>query len=175
MVDGAAQVGDIDLARLVLAEGADAQRGVDELRRRPRAAVLARAPDDADAEVAVEVGSDQRGELGPAIAVAAGDRALSGRVVVFEDRVGRNAQGALDGVVEDRRAFLGLPAVIAAGDAGRLKIHLFARALADVGDEQVAGLAVERDAPGVAHAERPDLAARAGRVDERVARRRRAG
>src|SRR5262245_4137833 len=125
MVDGSGQVGDIDLAGLVLAEGADAQRGIDELRGGPRAAVLARAPDDADAEVAIEVGSDQRGKLAAAIAVAARDRALSGRVVVFEDRVGRNAHRALDSVVEDRRAFLGLPTVIAAGNAGRLKIHLF--------------------------------------------------
>src|SRR5262245_52854052 len=175
MMDGAPrQVGDIDLAGFVLAERADAQRGVDELRGRPRAAVLARAPDDAGAEVAVEVGAGQRGELAAAVAVAAGNRALSGRVVVFEDRVGRHAHRALHGTVEDRRAFLGLPAVIAAGDAGRLEIHLLARPLADVGDEQVAGLAVERDAPGIAHAERPDLAARARRADERIAGSRRA-
>src|SRR5262249_23328176 len=175
MMDGAPrQVGDIDLAGFVLAERADAQRGVDEPRGRPRAAVQTRAPDDAGAEVAVEVGARQRGELAAAVAVAAGDRALSGRVVVFEDRVARPARRALHGAVEDRRAFLGLPAVIAAGDAGRLKIHLFARALADVGDEQVAALAVERDAPRIAQAERPDLAARAWRVDERIARRRRA-
>ncbi len=55
-------------------------------------------------------------------------------------------------------AFAGLPAVVAAaGCSGGLIVDLFAVAVADVADEEVAGGAVEGESPGVAEACGPDF------------------
>src|SRR5205085_8949608 len=43
--------------------------------------------------------------------------------------------------------------------------------LADVGDPEIAGRAIEAESPRIAKAERPDLAARAGAIHERIRRR----
>ena len=51
-----------------------------------------------------------------------------------------------------------LPAVVeAALAAGRLEVDLLPEVLADVADPEIAGLAVERELPWVADAERPDF------------------
>jgi hypothetical protein len=107
--------------------------------------------------------------------------------------VGRTAAGVVVGVVEDRigettRAFAArrrvlvldqalatVPAVVGAGTADDARrgaesvVDLLTLALADVGDDQVAALAVEREAPWVAQAVGKDLVP-AGRADEGVVR-----
>ena len=55
-------------------------------------------------------------------------------------------------------AFRDPPAVILAARTARvLKVNLLEQVLADIADVEVAGQAVEGEAPGVAQAERPDF------------------
>ncbi len=54
------------------------------------------------------------------------------------------------------------PAVVRAADAGDFEVHFLDRALADIADQQVAGLAVEAPAPRVAQSVAPDLVAGGG-------------
>src|ERR1043165_1064508 len=164
----ARDVGDVELAARVLAEGADGERRREHRPRGPRAVGLRGAPDRARAIVAVEVDATQPRETRAAIAIAAGDRAAEA-VAVLEDRHGQAGGRAVGrGVVAVRR-FHETPAVVlAAGAARRLQVDLFVLVLADVGHPEVAGLAVEGETPRVAQAVRPDLAARAGARGERV-------
>src|SRR3954447_16465247 len=70
------------------------------------------------------------------------------------------------------RALHGVPAVVFAATAGRgLKVDLFVSVLADVGDPQVRGRAIEGEAPRIAQTHRPDLSARAAYARERIIRR----
>ena len=92
----------------------------------------------------------ERRETDSAIAVTAYDGTVPCAVIVLEDRIGGRTDCTWDVRVEDERPLLVLPAIVSAGTAGRLKVHLFAGPLADIGDQQVAGLAVEAEAPGIA-------------------------
>src|SRR5690606_33165659 len=58
-----------------------------------------------------------------------------------------------------------------AAAVGRLEVDLLDRVLADVADVEVAGQAVEAEAPRVAQAERPDLVPDVRVVHERIGRR----
>ncbi len=107
-----------------------------------------------------------RGALAP-VDVAAGDR-LADIVAVL-----RNGRGEPLPV-----ALLGFVAVVALGDwpavvvsalvIRGLEIHVLPRVLPHIGDVQVAGLAVEAEAPRIAQARRPDLGPGALLVDEGV-------
>ena len=104
-----------------------------------------------------------------AVDVAAGDRAAE-RVGVLGDRedVVRRRRAAGDAAV---LALHDVPAVVAAARARvEFAVDLLVAILADVGDEEVAGRAVEADPPRVAQAPGPDCVG-AGRADERVVRR----
>src|SRR5262249_36764423 len=143
-------------------EGGDGQAGEQQRRRGPGAAALYATPDLAGTEVAVDISAGERGKPAAAVTIAAGDRTVSVDVIVNEHRIGRRTGRARDRGVEDQQTFLTPPAVVAAAAAGRLEVHLFFGALADVGDQEVMGLPVEGDAPGIAQAERPDFGPRAG-------------
>src|SRR4051794_15842874 len=68
-------------------------------------------------------------------------------------------------------ALVHAPAEVPAARAARAReVDLLHRVLADVADRQVAGAAVEREAPRVAEPVGVDLAARAGAPRERVRR-----
>ena len=82
---------------------------------------------------------------------------------VFEQRQRDAGVAAVRRRVEAVQPFHLPPAVVFAADARRgLEVDLLERVLADVADPEVAGRAVEGEAPRIAQAVRPDLAARAG-------------
>src|SRR3972149_12326112 len=60
------------------------------------------------------------------------------------------------------------PVVLAPGASRRLKVDLLVLILAYIGNVEVAGATVERETPGVAEAERPDLAPVPGASRKRV-------
>src|SRR5262245_31935409 len=65
-----------------------------------------------------------------------------------------------------------IPAVVhAAGSAGGLEVDFLEAVLSDVGDEQVAGAAIEREAPRIAQSEVPDFLCGGHAARERIARR----
>ena len=70
--------------------------------------------------------------------------------------------------VEEQRAFLDVPAVVAAGDDA---VDFLDVVLPDVADIEVAAFAVEGHAEGIAEAEREDLLDRTRLGDERIVRR----
>src|SRR5688500_1643870 len=102
---------------------------------------------------------------GATIDVAAGDRAAE-RVVVFGNRLGKPLRVAALLGLKAMASFDDVPAPILAALAGRLKVDPLVAVLADVGDVQIAGGAVEGEAPGVAQPVRPDLGAGAWLADE---------
>src|SRR5580765_2575466 len=165
-------VDDVELAARVLAEGAD---GADRASARGElpgvvadvlcvAAGDAReAPDEARAEVAVEVPAAEVGHPAAAVHEPAGDRAparMPGagrravlRVAVLEDRRREPARVAPSRGIEAVPALHATPAVVHAGHEGRgLHVDLFPAVLSHVGDVEVAGGAVEAVAPRVAEA-----------------------
>src|SRR5262249_52173810 len=96
-------------------------------------------------------------------------RALAARVRVVVDR--QRQRGVVAGAAREAGAGEALhaaPAVVVAALASRLEVDLLDRVLADVADPQVAGLAVEAPAPGVAHAVVPDRGHEAGIAHEGV-------
>ena len=117
----------------------------------------------------------ERGQVGRADDVAARDRAVPRRVRPHEHR--RHVRRRRQRLRRDPHVPLErVPAVERPGArAARREVDLLPRALADVGEREVAGGAVEREAPGVAEAEGPDLRPRASDADERVAGRDRVG
>src|SRR5262249_59457036 len=126
----------------------DRKRRVHQLRGRPCHPALRRGPDPSGAEVAVEEAARVLRKATAAVAVAAGDRAAE-RVIVFEDRERERAVVAAGRRVEAGRSLHEAPAVVlAAGARGGLEVHLFTRALADVRDEEIAGLAGGAGWPG---------------------------
>ena len=100
-------------------------------------------------------------------------------VVVLEDRIDQGQESRRRAGAEVVQSFLEPPAVVTAAEARRLVVDLLEGVLADVADQHRPGAAqprrVEREAPGVADAERPDLVERRsrqrGHADERVVRR----
>src|SRR4051812_24368118 len=85
----AVEVGQVDLARLVLAEGADPRAGLEHLGRHPAPRPVARQrPQPTRAVVAEDVDPAERGGALAAVDVAAGDRAAQA-VVVLGDRRGQ--------------------------------------------------------------------------------------
>ena len=174
-VDVAAAVArHVDVPRLVLAEGGDLNRRVEQQVVLPRARIVLQRPDAAGAEVAVEVATQHPRVSACAVDVAARHGAVPPRVVVLKDGQRQPRRVARGGVrVEAVRALHDAPAVVLAAAAQRgLEVYLLPCALPHVGDEEVEGRAVEREAPRVAHAERPDFGAEARGREEGVRRRR---
>src|SRR5688500_9396524 len=91
---------------------------------------------------------------------------------VLEDRQRQRPVVAVGRWIEAVRPFHQPPSVVAAAGASRLEVDFFPLALADVGDEHVAGDAIETESPWVAIAVRPDLRTRTGSQHEGVADRR---
>jgi hypothetical protein len=142
----------------------DADRGAGDLRHLLGAIALkAGGPQSACLPVAKEVSAAQLGEALAAIDPAAGD-AAGNRVRQRDQR--RADRRWPDRVRLDRlRAFHCRPAVVAALlDA----VDHLPQFPADVADEQLAGLAVEAHAPGIAEAIRPNLRTSARQLYERV-------
>ncbi len=149
------------------------RRREQQLLRGPHARVGAgRRPEQVGAFVCRRVGARERRDRVAAIAIAADDRdARRMRVVEDRRRVARRRRAAQR--TDARRAdvaFHDPPAVIASGCARPgIEIDLLARALAHVADKEIAGQPVEREAPRVAQAVRPDFGtlASAGAVARR--------
>jgi hypothetical protein len=160
-----AAVDHVEVARLILAERGHHVAQVDERRAggAPAGAGLGRGPDLAGAVVGVEVRAAHALHRA-AVAEAAGDRAAPGGMVVVDDRRGRlhDRGGARRTGVEIVVALEAAPAVVAAADADGLEAHFLDVALADVADQHVASLAVERPAPRIAQPVGPDLVAGLG-------------
>src|SRR5262249_14590627 len=155
------QVREVVLASLVLPERADIHGRIQQQRRDPRAAgILAERPDLPGAVIGIDVRAAQGVQRGTAVHVAAGDRAAPATVVVLRDREHQTPH--VTGVgIEAVQALHDAPAVVLAAAArSRLAIDLLVQVLADVADIQVARRAVEAPTPGVAQAQRPDLATR---------------
>src|SRR5438477_2742781 len=150
-----AVVDDVQLPVVVLAERNDQCAGLEHFRGPPCAV---RCPDPSATVVAVEVDAGERRPARAAVAVAAGDGAAV-RVRVLgarEDaarrarRIGRKAMAPLHGRPAEVRA---------ARRRERQRVDLLPRILADVAEEQLAGGAIEAEAPWIAESEGPDLAA----------------
>src|SRR5690606_13899971 len=144
-------VDEVELPGGVLAEAGDVEAGVQQGLELP-AQRGAAGPHAARHEVAEHVRALELGHGAAAVDVAAGD----GAPPVLAPRVGEGGQRqALRGgvAVGVQVAGLGLhqrPAVVApAAGAGRLDVDLLEAVLAHVGDVEVAGGAVEAEAPRV--------------------------
>src|SRR3954452_23537966 len=162
----------VQLAGDVFAEGTDVERRREQRARKPARADLRRFPDRAGAVVAVEIRALERRDLRAAVAIAAADGASAAGVGVLEQREDDAGIDAVGGRVVAVHPFHLSPAVIFAADARRrLEIDFLERALADIPDPEVAGGAIETEAPWIADAVRPYLAARAGALRERIRRR----
>ena len=124
------------------------------------------APDETGAVVAVEVAADRRRDLRAAVDVAAGDGAAV-RVRVLGDRrvVDAPRQQLRDPVVQVRALEAVPPEVRDRLRAALQVVDLLPRVLTDVADVEVAGLAVEAEAPRVPQAVRDERPARALGVD----------
>src|SRR5438132_6704255 len=171
----AAQVDDVELAPRVEAERADVERAAGKEGRgvilRGPGIAGAEAPDEAAAEVRVEVAPAQIGHAAAAVDESAGDRAagrvrrlgsgaavLRRAVAVVEDgerEPGHGARGERHGEVrrvEAVQALHDVPAVVATARerGGGHEVDLLEEVLPDVGDVEVAGGAVEGVAPRVA-------------------------
>src|SRR6478752_2152302 len=143
----------VDLAGPVDAEGRDRAERADLT----GGAAGPAEPDASRDEVGVDVpAGDQLLVLRAAVHVAAGD-GLAERVRVRGDRSAvRGARDASARVI-DAVALAARPAEVPAALACRDAVDLLDGVLADVTDPEVAGLGVDRGAPRVAHAVRPDL------------------
>ena len=119
----------------------------------------------------MHIPAGKRGKVGCADDVAARDRAVTLRVRPHEHR--RRVRGRRQRLRGDPCDSLErVPAVEGAcTGAARREVDFLPGVLADVGEHEVPGRAVEREAPGVAQAVGPDLRARAADAGERVARR----
>ena len=132
------------------------------------------APDEAPAEIAVEIHAGEVGVTLPSVTVAAGDCATGKIVVVFEDRQRRAAVEkvvAASGwvVIETVHSFQHAPPIIlTAAAACRLEIHFFPGILSDIADKEVPGQSIERAAPGITQPVGPDLVQRVIVVDKRI-------
>src|SRR5262249_35066474 len=99
---------------------------------------------------------------------AARDRAVPLLVTLLDE--GQHGAGGVRRTVRVR-AFESVPTEVRAGlFAGREAVDLLPRALPDVGDPQVAGLGVEREAPRVPQPVHPDLGPATARHERVVGR-----
>ena len=166
----------VELAVVVLPERLDLLDG-----EVPRAVVDDGAAVDLQAADARRRSSRRRGRCPArpgivlaAVHVAAGDRAARRRGCTRRSGStrARRVLAALEGVgaLHLVPAQVGALAGVEAGD-GREPVDLLEGVLADVGDPEVAGGAVEGEPPRVAHAVEPDLGRALVAVGERVARR----
>src|SRR4029077_5210754 len=106
-----------------------------------------------------------------AISIASGDGARTVGVAVLKDRKDQTGLIALSGVV-GMESFHDVPAVVlTAGAHRRLKVDLFVQVLADIADEKIARLAIEREAPRISQAVSPDFVTGIRASDERIQRR----
>src|SRR5262249_37759666 len=130
----------------------------------------AEAPHPALTVVAIKIESRGRRGCRPTIDVAPGDRAAL-RVVVVEQRQGEAALVAAGGGAVAGGAFHAVPAEVETfaklGRAGG-DVDLFVCVLSHVGDIEVAGLAIEAEAPGIAEPIGPDLLAHTALPHERI-------
>ncbi len=102
--------------------------------------------------------------------MAADDGAVAVKVCVDGDGAGQSAGGAGVAARIAGVTFVEGPTVVLAAVArGGLVIDLLDLTLADVPDEEIAGGAIEAEAPGIAQPIGPDLGARARLVDKGVA------
>ena len=164
-VDGAAERRGVDATAAVLAEARHVGHGQPQRARRARRQRGAR--DDARAVVAVQVGARELGQGGVAHDVAAGDRAR-GAVRVLDDRQDGSRRGAGRSVARiGVQALVLVPAVVGARAVARGggEVDLLVAVLADVADDEVAGVAVVGEAPRVAQAVGEDRDGAGGRVD----------
>ena len=105
-----------------------------------------------DAAVAVDVAAEQRRQAGIAYDVAARDRAEAFGMELLQR--GRRRAGGAGGVAHPRRIALeARPAVV----GRQAEVDLLDGVLADVGDRDLPGRAIEREAPRVAQAARDHL------------------
>src|SRR4029079_846557 len=164
LVDGPGARDDIELALRVFAErvqGGDREAEGLTVLQRPRVSGL----DPAASLVTEEITAALGRHLGAAVDETADDRGSDATAV----RILREDQfaGALDALVlraarPAEVALVMVPAVVlrcAADPGGVQEVDLLAVGLADAGDVQVAGHAVERRAPGVAQPVADDLPA----------------
>ena len=165
---GPLELEQVELARVVLAEGDEPQPGVGQ-RAVPGDAAGRRAAGPRPCPT----GSRRRHrsptrsvEAAAAIDIAAGDR--GGLGVGMVDRRRQDRRGPAPALGADGLAALeDAPAVVAAAlDA----VDQLPQLPADVADPEVAGRPVEAHPPGVAQAVGPDLGPGAGELDERVVR-----
>ncbi len=157
---------DVKLASLIFSKGSDGKLGavIEQYLALPGAVTLLDgAPDEAPAEIAVEIHAGEVGVTLPSVTVAAGDCAPGKIVVVFEDWQRRAAVEkvvAATGwvVIETVHSFQHAPAIIlTAAAACRLEIHFFPGILSDIADKEVPGQSIERAAPGITQPVGPDF------------------
>ena len=166
-VDGAAERRGVDAPAAVLAEARHVRHG-----EGPACASCAAgsvAPEMvARAVVAVQVGAGELGQGDVAHHVAAGDRARRA-VRVLDDRQDGARRSAAPARRPGRCAAPSyvVPAVVGAGAVARGggEVDLLVAVLADVADDEVAGVAVEGEAPRVAQAVGEDRGAPVARID----------
>ena len=167
--DRTRELHDVDAPARVLAERREREvRHVDAGRAVARAGARNDRAQVADAEVGVEVATEQRRQPRVAHDVAAGDRLAAG-LVVLEDRGHVDARGRArrDRAVVWQRALEAPPAEVRPAPARRGEVDLLGVVLADVAEQQVAGLAVEGEAKRVAQPVGVDLAAGVGAPQRR--------
>lgn len=137
------------------------------------------SPDFGSGVIGEEIGAVEGGVFVASVDVAAcdGDAGIGG-VVVFEDGAGEGAERRMTGIVDAWAvggAFEDSPAeVSSAGGVGGLKIDLFAVALSDIADIEIAGFSIERVPPGIPQTIVPDFRAggeMGGIIVERILRR----
>src|SRR3990170_8706367 len=168
-VHGAGAVGgDVEVPRLVLPEGGDLVRRIRKEGVLPRGSGFPETPDPSRAEIPVDVGSLEGGELRSPVDHPPGDRASLAVVVL---RHGQNQSGVdAGGIGKAVGPLHHVPPVVFPSRACRwLEVDLLELALPHVADVEVTRCAVEREAPGVAKPRGPDLFTRGVVRKERVA------
>src|SRR5690606_18926254 len=136
----------VEIAFLILAEAGDRQRSRSQLLAGEGGRVVAggdaaQPEHPSAAEVPEQVGATQRRVATAAVDVAAGHRAAEVATVLADRKYRARAAAATAAALA---AFEDAPAIVApAGQAPGLEVDLLGAALADIGDPQVAGVAVE--------------------------------
>ena len=115
-------------------------------------------------EICKEIMPLQVGKAGAAINITAGHRGADAGVWVFIDRLDIERGVATARRREGCRAFVTIPAIVQTAGAGdRQKVDLLPILFTDIAKKDVVGSAIQREPPGVAHADRPDFG-QGGRV-----------
>src|SRR3990170_8620672 len=143
----AAVTGEVEVARLIFAEGGDAVGGIRQLLGLPARPVVLQSPDAPGAVVRVEIHALHEGIGRTAIDEAARDgtaNRIAWAMVVFRHRGFQRERRAGSGKVVVVRSFLTAPAIVLTARArGRLIVPLFPRVLPNVPDVEVSRLPVE--------------------------------